>query len=148
MVALKEVKELTLLEGETLVDGVQGDAWNDSPNPIARLISAIAKILWLILGIRLRTYVVVTNLRIVQIERKTILWGLLKGNFLVLTLNRNSISSVGYGMQSSWFISRKYYFALANASGLTKITYKGSKEQLAQFCSNLDKLIASSNNPV
>ncbi|HIZ85708.1 MAG TPA: hypothetical protein IAC04_04380 [Candidatus Coprenecus stercoravium] len=148
MVQIDKIKELSLLEGENVIDCIEGNAWNDNPNPLMRLWMLIVRIFWLIFGVRIRTYLVVTNFRAVEIDRKTILWGLLKGSFVVMTLNRHSISSVGYGMDSSWFISRKYYFAMANASGDIKMTFKGNKEDLFRFCANMDRLIATSAKSV
>jgi len=99
------------------------------------------KIFWLIFGVKLRTYIIATNLRLVQVNKKTLLWGILPGAVLVLTLNKSTIQSVGYGMTSSWFIFRKYYFALANMSESLHITYQGNSEDLIKACKLIDSVV-------
>lgn len=142
MKALKEFKEL---EGENVLEQIEGDAYNDSPNPIVRLVMSIVRIILLILGVKLRTYVIITNLRIVQVTKKTVLWGFLPGDTEVLTLNKKSIQSVGYAMATSWFIFKKYCFLLTNASGVIRITYNGKLEDLERACGRIDKLVAETS---
>ena len=137
-----QIKEFTPLSGESVLTQIEGNAWNDSPNPIARLISAIVKFFWAILGVKLRTYIIVTDMRIVQVDKKTILWGILPGALNVLTLNKSTIQSVGYAMASSWFIFRKYYFLLANMSGILRLTYNGDSKSLIEACRILDNVVA------
>lgn len=138
---MKNLKEFTPLEGEHVLEQIEGDAYNDSPNPIVRIIIAIARLIWLILGVKWKTYIIITNLRIVEIDKKTILWGILPGATTVLTLNKQSVQSVGYAMASSWFIFRKFYFLLANTSGVIRITYQGDAESLRRACSQIDQLV-------
>ncbi|NDV65458.1 hypothetical protein [Bacteroides sp. 224] len=138
---MARLKEFTLMEGETILAEIEGDAYNDSPNPIVQLITAFLKVFWLILGIKLRTYIIATNLRIVQVDKKTIFWGMLPGDTCVITLNKASIQSVGYAMATSFFIFRKFYFLMANMSGLIRITYKGNEKQLIEACNQIDKIV-------
>lgn len=142
---MKNLKEFAPLDGENVLEQIEGDAYNDSPNPIVRIIVAIIRLIWLILGVKLRTYIIITNLRIVEVDKKTILWGILPGATTVMTLNKRSIQSVGYAMESSWFIFRKFYFLLANASGLIRITYKGNEENLKRACARIDQLVTENN---
>lgn len=135
------IKEFILLEGETILTQIEGDAFNDSPNPIAKLIGAVMRIIYMILGVKLRTYIIATDKRIVQIEKKTILWGLLPGDTSVFTLNKRNIQSVGYMTAVSWFVFKAHYFVIANMGGLLKITYKGSANELANSCSIFDKIV-------
>ena len=135
------LKEFTLLEGETILAQIEGDAYNDSPNPIIQMVAAFVKIIMLIFGLKLRTYIIATNLRIVQVEKRTILWGMLPGDTIVITLNKSSIQSVGYAMNVSFFVFKKFYFLMANMSGMLRITYKGSKEDLIEACRQMDKVV-------
>ena len=139
---MKQIKEFSPLDGESVLTQIEGNAWNDSPNPIMRLITSVFRLIWAILGVKLRTYIIVTNLRIVQVEKKTILWGLLPGSVDVLTLNKSTIQSVGYAMASSWFIFRKYYFVLANMSGVLRLTHNGDSKALIEACRVLDSVVA------
>ena len=139
---MTNIKEFSPLEGESILTQIEGNAWNSSPNPLVSLMASITKFFSAILGVKRRTYIIVTNLRIVQVERKTILWGILPGAVDVLTLNKATIQSVGYSMRSSWFIFRKWYFVLANMSGSLLLTYKGNKDKLIESCTILDKVVA------
>lgn len=138
---MAKLKELVLLEGETVRAEIEGNAYNSSPNPIAKLFAFFIKIFWMIFGVKLRTYIIATNLRIIQIDKKTILWGILPGDTSVLTLNKTSIQSVGYAMATSWFIFRSFYFLMANTSGLVSITYKGNQEKLTAACMEINKIV-------
>jgi len=138
---MTNIKEFTPLDGENVLAQIEGDAWNDSPNPITQFIMMIMKLFWAIFGIKKRTYIIVSNLRVVQVDKETILWGILPGSVSVLTLNKSTIQSVGYAMASSWFIFRKYYFVLTNMSALLRITYKGSKENLIEACNMINKVV-------
>lgn len=135
------IKEFIPLEDEVILTQIEGDAFNDSPNPIAKLIGAVMRILYMIIGIKLRTYIIATNKRIVQIEKKTIFWGMLAGDTAVYTLNKNNIQFVGYMTAVSWFIFKAHYFVISNMGGLLKITYKGSGEDLSKSCAIFDKII-------
>lgn len=139
---MTKVKEFNPLPGENVLTQIEGNAWNDNPNPITRLITSFLKFIWSILGVKLRTYIIVTDMRIVQVDKKTILWGILPGSLEVVTLNKSSIQSVGYAMASSWFIFRKHYFLLANTSGLLRLTYEGKKENLIEACAIMDRIVA------
>ena len=139
---MRQIKEFSPLSGESVLTQIEGNAWSDSPNPIARLITSFFRLIWAILGVKLRTYIIVTDMRIVQVDKKTILWGLLPGAVNVLTLNKSTIQSVGYAMASSWFIFRKYYFLLANMSGVLRLTYKGDSKELIEACRILDSVVA------
>ncbi|MFI3305901.1 MAG: hypothetical protein R3Y68_05255 [Rikenellaceae bacterium] len=135
------IKEFVLLEDEVVLAQVEGDAFNDSPNPIAKLIAAVLRIVYMIIGIKLRTYIIATNKRIVQIEKTTMFWGILPGDTAVFTLNKSAIQSVGYMTAVSFFIFKVHYFVISNMGGSLRITYKGSADELAQSCAVFDKLV-------
>ena len=138
---MKKLKEFTPLEGENVLTLIEGNAWNDNPNPIVQLIMFYVKIVYFILGIRFRTYIIVTDRRIVQVDKKRILW-LIPVAVRVITLNKSSIQSAGWAMASSWLIFRKYYFVLANTRNYVKIIYEGGKAKLIEDCRILDSVIA------
>lgn len=135
------IKEFILLENEVILAQIEGDAFNDSPNPIAKLIGAVMRIIYMILGIKLRTYIIATNQRIVQIEKKTRFWGLLSGDTCVYTLNKKSIQYVGYATAVSWLFFKAHYFVIANMTGVLNITYRGSGADLAKSCAIFDKVV-------
>lgn len=142
---MKTLKEFVALPGENVLEMIEGNAYNDSPNPITRLLMFIVKICQMILGIKLFTYIIITNLRVVKVNKKTILWGILPGSVEVMTINKRTVRSVGYAMDSSWFIFRKYYFQLDNGAEMLRVTYNGSLEQLTDICTTVDKVVTESH---
>ena len=139
---MKNIKEFSPLSGENILTQIEGNAWSNSPNPIVQLINTVRRLIWAILGVKKCTYIIATDMRIVQVDKKTLLWGLLPGSVDVMTLNKSTIQSVGYSMASSWFIFRKYYFVLANRSGQLRLTYKGKNKDLIEACSIVDSIVA------
>lgn len=142
---MNTLKEFVALPGENVLEMIEGNAYNDSPNPFTRLFMFFVKIFMMIFGVTLRTYLVITNMRIVKVEKKTILWGILPGSTDVMTINKRTVRAVGYAMDSSWFIFRKYYFQLDNGSETLRVTYKGSLDQLANICATIDKIVTESH---
>jgi hypothetical protein len=138
---MKKIKEFTPFEGENVLTLIEGNAWNDNPNPFVQIIMFLVKIVSFILGIRSRAYIIVTDRRIVQVDKNRVLW-LIPVAVSVLTLNKSSIQSFGWEMASSWLIFRKYFFVLENQAGRVKITYSGGKEKLIEDCRILDSVVS------
>lgn len=138
----KTPKELILMTDETIVSQITGNAYTDSPNPLIKLLSAIFRIFWIILGIKLTTYIIATNKRIVQIDKKTILWGIIPSDTLVRTLNKNTIQSVGYSYVVRWFFFRTSYFDIQNMTESIHVTYDGPRDELSKIVAELSELVA------
>ena len=140
--AVNKKMEFTLLDGEEILTEIEGTL-SFSPHPMMRIFFFLLRIWWAIIGKKLRIYIVITNLRIVKITKKTLLWGLLLGSISVDTLKKSTILSVGYSMESSWFVFRRYYFKVSNSNVFDsiRIVYKGKKEKLLEACRIMDKLV-------
>ena len=107
---MSKLKEVILLENEENLYQIEGNAYTDSPNPLVKLITSIFRIIWIILGIKLKTYIVVTNRRIIRVDKKTILWGIIPSDAVVSTLNKRTIQSVGYSKAVRWLFFKTIYF--------------------------------------
>ncbi len=138
----KQLKELVLFEGEKVLYQVEGNAYTDSSNPFDKLIMFFVKIIWLIMGIKLKTYMVATDRRIIQVDKRTILWGMITGNVSVITLNKRTVQSVGYAHVVRWFVIRTSYFILANMTSVIHITYKGNRDELGNIVAEFSRLVS------
>ncbi len=140
---MKTIKEFILLENENILAQIEGDAFNTSPNPIAKCFGAAARFISSIFGMKLRTYIIATNQRIVKIEKTTLFWGLLKSDISVHTLNKRNIQSVGYMTSFSWFVFKTHYFVISNMGSSVMVAYNGSGAELAQHCTVFDEIICN-----
>lgn len=139
---MSKLKELVLLENEEVLYQVEGNAYTDSPNPLIKLITSLFRIIWMILGIKLITYIVVTNRRLIRIDKKTILWGMIPSDINVSTLNKKTIQSVGYSKAVRWLFFKTIYFELRNMTEIVRITYKGSLDDVADIVLKISEILS------
>ena len=139
---MSKVKELVLLENEEVLYQVEGNAYTDSPNPLTKLITSLFRVVWIILGIKLITYIVVTNRRLIKIDKKTILWGLIPSDIDVTTLNKKTVQSVGYSKAVRWLFFKTIYFKLENMTEIVRITYKGSLDDVANIVLKISEIVS------
>ena len=139
---MKKLKEIVLLENEEKLYQIEGNAYTDSANPLTKLIIAIFRIIQLILGIKLNTYIVVTNRRIIRVDKKTILWGIIPSDTGVSTLNKRTIQSVGYAKAVRWLFFKTIYFRLENMTENILITYKGSLNEVSDIVHKISELVS------
>jgi hypothetical protein len=86
---------LLLTEGETLVMEIEAELWASSSNPIARFFGGIAKFFAMIFGYRKSGYLVVTNRRVVTVE-KIITCYCCGGGKVVKYMLPSSLKEVGF----------------------------------------------------
>lgn len=139
---MSKLKELILFENEQQLYQLEGNAYTDSPNPLVKLISSLIRLIWLIFGVKLRTYIVVTDRRIIRIDKKTIFWGLIPKDTVVTTLNKRNILSVGYAQAIRWFFFKTVYFSLEGMTEKLNITYKGSLKEIADIALKVSELVS------
>ncbi len=84
----------------------------------------------------------ITNKRIIQVDKRTILWGIIPSDTSVLTLNKRTIQSVGYAKAVRWFFFKTIYFSMSNMVSTTKITYKGSLDEVAEIVKSVSELVS------
>ena len=139
---MKKLKEIVLIDNEEKLYQIEGNAYTDSANPLTKLIIAIFRIIWLILGIKLKTYLVVTNRRIIKVDKKTILWGIIPSDTIVSTLNKRTIQSVGYAKAVRWLFFKTINFRLENMTENFSITYKGSLDEVSDMVHKISELVS------
>ena len=86
---------LILGEKEHLVVELEAELWATSSNPISLLIGNIVKFLNLLIGFKRKGYVVITDLRVVEIIQFKALWVLNTGKSVKYVLP-SSVKEVGY----------------------------------------------------
>ena len=139
---MSKLKEVVLLENEETLYQIQGNAYTDSANPLIKLITSIFRIIYIILGVRLKTYIVVTNRRIIRVDKKTVLWGIIPSDTVVSTLNKRTIQSVGYAKAVRWLFFKTIYFKLENMTENITITYKGSMDEVANIVQKISEIVS------
>ncbi len=137
---MAQLKELMLLDGEEVAFQLEGNAYTESPNPIIKLIAAIFRLIGKLLGWSLRTYIVITNKRIVRIDKEKIFW-VIPRNIIVLTLPKSSIKEVGYAQARRWLFIKTLYFRMQTFTENTSIAYKGSLKEINDIVSKVSTLI-------
>lgn len=93
---------LLLGENEHLVVELEAELWATSSNPISLLIGKIVKFLNLLIGFKRKGYVVITDLRVVEITQFKALWVLNTGKSVKYVLP-SSVKEVGYTKEGTCF---------------------------------------------
>ncbi|MFL3008585.1 MAG: hypothetical protein ACJZ14_04305 [Candidatus Neomarinimicrobiota bacterium] len=137
---MAKLKELILLDGEEVTFQLEGNAYTESPNPIIKFFGAIIRIFGKIFGWSLKTYIVITNKRIVRIDKEKILW-IIPRNLVVLTLPKSSIREVGYAQTIRLIFFKTLYLRLETYTEKTMIAYKGSLKEINDIVNKVAKLI-------
>ncbi len=135
------LKEIALLDGEEILLKIEGNAYTTSPNPIVRFFTAIFRFLAMIFGYKLKTYLIITNKRIVKMDKETILY-FIPRNVVVNTLTKNSIREVGYSQTRRWLFFKSLYFHLQSYTENINILYKGSLKELNKLVYSVVKFIS------
>lgn len=93
---------LLLAENEHLVVELEAELWATSSNPLSLLIGKIVKFLNLLIGFKRKGYVVITDLRVVEIIQFKALWVLNTGKSVKYVLP-SSVKEVGYTKEGTCF---------------------------------------------
>ena len=83
------------MEGEKLVMEIEAELWARSPNPIMRLIGAIKKIISMILGFRIKGFLIITDRRVIEVRRQ-IRWYCITTGKIVKYVLPSSVKEIGY----------------------------------------------------
>lgn len=132
-----KIKELFLLENEEILYHVEGNAYSGAHNPLVKLYMMVVEIIVMIFGVKLTTYIIATNMRIIRVDRRTGFWGLVPTSIDIITMNKHSIGTVGYSYVTRWFLFKTAYFTINEIN----IKYKGSNSELAKIVSEFSRLI-------
>jgi hypothetical protein len=84
-----------LAEDEKLVMEIEAELWASSSNPIARFVGAICKVIALILGFRLKGFLVITDKRVVEVSTQITCWCFTTARQVKYVLP-SSVKEIGY----------------------------------------------------
>ena len=133
-------KEIILLDGENVIDMLEGNAVTDSPNPLVKLISFIIGIFALLMGVRLKTVIVLTDKRLIRMNRTKIFWFITR-DIDVVTFSKKQLGSFGYYQARRWLFFKTLYFSFWENFYMARITYKGKLADLNSFIAKLTEYI-------
>ena len=137
---LEYKKFISIFEDEEIIKEVEGNAYNQDANPLARLIGSLIRIISIILGFRMKTHIVITNKRIIRIDFKKVLWFINKG-VKVTSMTPRSIGSVGYSNERVYLIFKSRFFILNTTTEQVYIKFKGNDKLLQDTVNQVSGLL-------
>jgi len=137
---LEYTKYISIFDGEEILKEVEGNAYNQDSNPLARLIGTIIRIISIILGFRMKTHIVITNKRVMRIDFKKVLWFINKG-VKVMSMTPRSIGSVGYSNERVYLLFKSRFFILNTTTEQVYIKFKGNDALLKDTVNQVSGLL-------
>ena len=113
-----------LFPGEKKLFEISGNAYTLSSNPLQKFISSIFAIIMKIFGLSLKTFIIVTNSRVIRVDKRKTFW-IIPRSTSVMTISKGSIFQIGYQQEVRWFIFKTTYFVVQTVNSSTLIAYKG-----------------------
>jgi hypothetical protein len=135
------LSEVILLPGEEVQFQIEGNAYTDSPNPLVKLIVAIFRFIGKLFGSSFRTYLVITNKRVIRVDKEKSFW-VIPRNTSVRTIAKSAIREVGYAQAVRWFVFKTLYFQMQTVTENTSIAYQGSLKDVNDLVTKVSELIA------
>lgn len=139
---MTNLKEIILLNDESILFQLEGNAYTESANPLVKAIYRIFRSIGKIFGWSLRTYIVITNKRILRVDKEKIFWSIPR-NTIVLTLPKSAIREVGYEQAVRLLFFKTLYFRFETFTEKTRIAYSGSLEEINDLVSKVTEMIAN-----
>lgn len=135
------LNEVILLQGEEVQFQIEGNAYTDTANPLAKFIVSIFRFIGKFLGSSFRTYLVITNKRIIRVDKEIAFW-VIPRNTSVKTIAKSAIREVGYAQAVRWFVFKTLYFQMQTVTENTSIAYEGSLKDVNDLVTKVSELIA------
>ncbi|MGK0291383.1 MAG: hypothetical protein ACI86H_002851 [bacterium] len=136
------MKEVVMLDGEEKLFELEGNAFTESSNPVLKAIMGLVRIIGMILGHSLKTYIIITNQRVLRVDKETAFW-VLPRNTAVTALTKKSIMEVGYEESIRWFFIKTLFFRFQSSTENTRIAYKGNVNDLNEMVTKVSAVIAA-----
>jgi hypothetical protein len=130
---------MPLRENEEVRETLEGNSYNVSSNAIARLLSVIERLVSVILGCPKKTYMYVTDTRVITIEVQTLFW-VIEGSISARSYTPRSITRIGYSLQRSLIVFKSHYLEFESGSGGLLIMSKEGREKVYQMIDQLTAL--------
>jgi hypothetical protein len=123
---------IVLGEGEELVMEIEAELWATSSNPIARFFGAISKFISMILGHRIKGFVVITNKRVVEVRTNIDCYCFTTGREVKYVLP-SSVKEIGYTRSATFCCCcPAFHLYYEGFTQRTAILLKGSDENGAK----------------
>lgn len=122
-----------LNEGEKLVVELEAELWASSSNPIAKFIGACWRIIALIIGIKKKGFVIVTNKRMIEVRQNIACWVFNTAKEITYVLP-SSVKEVGYVKEGTFLgcFCQAYFLYYDAFTQRTSVQLKGFNEQQTQ----------------
>ena len=144
---MKDLKEISLFEGEQIIHRIEGDAYNNDPNPVMKAIGKVLGVVHKVLGISQKVYFVQTTHRYLLVEKGMVLWKFPRDTRCT-SLSKGSIESVGYTQARRWIVFKSLFFNLSLKSGMGKeIKFTGKLPELVNIANSVDSSLFSESTP-
>lgn len=127
---------IMLSENEKLVMEIEAELWASSSNPIARFIGAILKFLSMIIGLRKKGFLVITDRRVVEVSTQIACWCFTVGRQVKYVLP-SSVKEIGYTKSATCFcFCPAYYLYYESFTQRTAVQLKDADESGALKAAN------------
>jgi hypothetical protein len=127
---------ITLAEDEKLVMEIEAELWATSSNPIAQFIGAIHKIIAMIFGFRQKSFLIITDQRVVEVRTQIHCWCITTGRQVKYVLP-SSVKEIGYTRSATCgFFCPAYHLYYEGFTQRTNVLLKGADEAGALKAAN------------
>lgn len=136
---MSDLKEVMLMEGEQILHKLEGDAYNEDPNPIMKVVGKVKKVLCKVFGISQRMYFVQTTNRFLVVEKGMIFWKFPRDTKNI-ALTPSSVDYIGYTQARRWIVFKSLYFNFAMRNGQSyEIKFDGTLNDLVEVSNSINK---------
>lgn len=130
---------MPIKEDETVLDQIEGDAYNMSSNIILRILGFIIRIIAILTGSSRKILLTVTDKRIIVIEVNKLLW-FIDGAVRSKSYTPRSIGTSGYELARSLIIFKSHYLEF-NSGGVTVLVRaKSGKPKVMEMIASITAL--------
>lgn len=132
-------KFMPLEDGEIVTCHLEGNAYNVSPNIIARLFGFIERILSIILGSPKKAHVIVTDRRVILIEVQKMFW-FFTGSISAKSIMPRSIGSLGYVFARSLIFFKSHYLEFNSGAVSALIKSRSGRDRVYESIKSIVSL--------
>jgi hypothetical protein len=135
-------KYISISENEEILKEIEGDAYNQDSNPIARMIGTIIRVVSIMLGMRMKTHIIITSTRVIRLDFQKMFWIFNKG-VKAMSITPRSIGSVGYSNERVFLIFKSRYFILNTSTEQVYIKFQGNDSMLLDTVNQVSNMLES-----
>ncbi|WP_417335816.1 hypothetical protein [Halobacteriovorax marinus] len=136
---MSDLKEVMLINGEQILHKLQGDAYNQDPNPLMKVFGKIKGVFCKIFGISQKMYLVQTSHRFLLVDKGMIFWKFPRDT-RTIALSPAAIDYVGYTQARRWVVFKSLFFniGLRNGEGY-EIKFDGTLPELVNVSNSINE---------